>query len=57
MSNSTTGTTGQKCVIGGIYYCQSHPSNEIPIAAGNTFPPCSWGGGHNATWVLKVKAK
>jgi hypothetical protein len=54
-----TGSTGEKCKVGGIYYCSKHPSNEIPIAEHDTFPPCntSNAGSHGATWILKHKAK
>ena len=52
----TSGTTGQKCELSGVYYCSKHPSNTIPLAIGNTFPPCSWGGGHSAVWILKYPA-
>lgn len=49
----TTGRTGEKCVQGGIYKCSTHPSNEIPIAKGDTFPPCNTSSGsHGATWIL-----
>ena len=51
-----SGTTGQKCQTSGVYYCSKHPTNEIPLSKGETFPPCSWGGGHNATWILRRKA-
>lgn len=51
-----TGKTGEKCEVSGVYKCSAHPHNEIPIAKGNTFPPCSLGGGHSATWILVRKA-
>ncbi|MCC6816176.1 MAG: hypothetical protein IT267_07175 [Saprospiraceae bacterium] len=46
--------TGEKCKQTGIYYCQSHKSNEIAIAKGDTFPPCQTGGAHGTTWILKT---
>ncbi len=49
-----SGTTGQACQVSGVYYCMSHPSNTIPLAKGNIFPPCSHG--HGTTWILKYKA-
>ncbi len=49
-------TTGQKCPTSGVYKCSRHPSNTIPLSKGETFPPCSWGGGHGATWILVSKA-
>jgi hypothetical protein len=52
-----TGKTGEKCKQGGIYKCSIHPKNEIPLSQGETFPPCSYDGGHAATWVLVVVAK
>jgi len=51
-----TGTTGQKCQLSGIYKCRTHPTNTIPLAKGNIFPPCSRNGGHGTTWVLVQKA-
>lgn len=51
-----SGKTGEKCAQSGVYYCQSHPANTIPLSKGETFPPCSWNGGHGAVWVLKFKA-
>ncbi|MBI5324969.1 MAG: hypothetical protein HZB41_06820 [Ignavibacteriae bacterium] len=51
-----SGTTGQKCKESGVYYCSIHTANTIPLSKGETFPPCSWGGGHSATWILKFKA-
>jgi hypothetical protein len=50
------GTTGQICQQSGVYYCSTHPSNTIPLAKGNIFPPCSLGGGHAVLWILKYKA-
>lgn len=47
-----SGTTGQKCQLSGVYKCSKHPSNTIPLSKGETFPPCSCGGGHSATWIL-----
>lgn len=35
-----TGKTGEKCQQSGIYYCQTYPTNTIPLAKGETFPPC-----------------
>lgn len=52
---STTGTTGGTCEVSGVYYCKTHPSQTIPLAKGNRFPPCSVTG-HGTTWVLKFKA-
>lgn len=49
-------TTGQKCTQSGVYRCSKHPSNEIPLSRGETFPPCSRDGGHSATWILVRKA-
>jgi len=45
------GKTGEKCQESGIYKCSSHPANTIPLSKGETFPPCSWEGGHSATWI------
>ena len=49
------GTTGQTCQQSGDYKCSTHPSQIIPIAKGNRFPPCPNGGGHGATWILIQK--
>ena len=51
-----SGTTGQTCEESGVYKCTTHPSNTIPIAKGNRFPPCSLGSGHSAAWTLVRKA-
>jgi hypothetical protein len=45
-------TTGSKCTQSGVYKCSLHTSNTIPLSKGETFPPCSVGGGHAATWLL-----
>ena len=45
-------STGEKCTESGEYRCSMHDSNRIPLAKGNTFPPCSMNGGHSATWIL-----
>jgi len=45
-------STGQKCTQSGVYKCSQHPSNTIPLSKGETFPPCSLGGGHSANWIL-----
>lgn len=50
------GRTGETCRESGVYKCNTHPSNTIPLAVGNTFPPCSLGSGHGTTWVLVRKA-
>jgi hypothetical protein len=51
-----TGSTGQKCQLSGVYRCSMHPANTIPLSKGETFPPCSYGGGHAATWILGYAA-
>ena len=48
----TSGKTGEKCHVSGVYKCQTHQSNTIPLSKGETFPPCSWGNGHATTWIL-----
>ena len=45
-------STGSTCQQSGVYACSTHGSNEIPLSEGETFPPCSHGGGHSATWNL-----
>lgn len=50
------GKTGEVCPESGIYQCQTHQSNTIPLSRGERFPPCSWGGGHGTTWVLVKRA-
>lgn len=50
-----SGTTGQKCQQSGEYKCSTHPTNRIPLSKGETFPPCSFNGGHGATWILVRK--
>jgi hypothetical protein len=47
-----SGRTGEKCRVSGVYKCTTHPTNTIPLARGNTFPPCSRGKRHGATWKL-----
>lgn len=51
-----TGKTGQKCQIGGSYYCISHPFNEIHLIKGEVFPPCQLNNNHKTTWVFKRKS-
>lgn len=51
-----SGTTGQKCPKSGVYKCETHPRNEIPLSEGETFPPCSWNGGHGTKWILVREA-
>jgi len=48
----TQGRTGQTCSVSGVYRCQSHAGSTIPLSRGETFPPCSVGGGHATTWIL-----
>jgi len=54
--STTSGRTGEQCQVSGVYKCSSHGGNEIPLAKGNTFPPCSLGGGHGTVWVLVRRA-
>lgn len=51
-----SGKTGEKCLVSGVYKCTVHPANTIPLSKGETFPPCSWGLGHAATWSLVSRA-
>jgi hypothetical protein len=46
------GKTGERCQVSGIYKCQTHPTNTIPLAKNNVFPPCSQGSGHSTIWVF-----
>ncbi|MFN0213164.1 MAG: hypothetical protein ACKVT2_02825 [Saprospiraceae bacterium] len=46
------GTTGTICQVSGVYQCQLHTWNTIPLSKGERFPPCSAGNGHATTWVL-----
>jgi hypothetical protein len=55
-TTTITGSTGEICQVSGVYYCKTHPSNTIPLAIGNKFPPCSWSGGHGTVWILKYTA-
>lgn len=48
--------TGKKCPQSGVYRCSTHPGNTIPLSKGETFPPCSWSGGHGANWILVSRA-
>lgn len=50
------GTTGHTCQVSGVYKCATHPTNTIPLAKGNTFPPCSRDGGHSTTWIFMYPA-
>lgn len=54
----TTGQTGHECKQSGDYKCSIHPSQIIPIAKPNIFPPCNTHGNtpHAAKWIL-VKAR
>jgi hypothetical protein len=51
-------STGEKCQQSGVYKCSQHPSQEIPLSVGETFPPCKGGDGkgHAANWILVRKA-
>jgi hypothetical protein len=49
------GRTGQICKVSGVYRCESHSRNTIPLAKGNVFPPCSHGG-HATTWIFVAAA-
>ena len=51
-----SGRTGESCQESGVYKCSTHPTNTIPLAKGNKFPPCSLGGGHSTTWTLVRRA-
>ena len=48
------GRTGHKCQQSGVYRSECHPSQEIPLSKGETFPPCRGAGlqGHATTWTL-----
>ncbi len=46
------GKTGETCKVSGIYKCATHPSETIPLAKGNQFPPCPLDGGHATTWIF-----
>ena len=49
-----TGETGQKCVSGGKYHCQTHTMSVITIKEGETFPMCNptvGGPAHKTVWV------
>lgn len=52
----TSGRTGETCQVSGVYRCQTHSDNTIPLAKGDQFPPCSRGIGHGTTWVLVHRA-
>lgn len=56
MSTTTSGRTGETCQTSGVYYCETHSSNTIPLSKGEKFPPCSVSGGHSANWILKERA-
>jgi hypothetical protein len=49
-----SGKTGEKCVAGGQYHCQTHVQSIISMKVGDTFPMCTFGGAvaaHKTTWV------
>ena len=54
-STVVKGQTGTVCQVSGVYRCETHPSNTIPLSRGERFPPCSVGG-HSATWILVRRA-
>lgn len=35
----TSGRTGETCQVSGVYRCQTHSDNTIPLAKGDQFPP------------------
>lgn len=49
-------STGTTCQESGVYRCSTHSNQTIPLSKGETFPPCSEGGGHSTNWVLVSKA-
>ncbi len=51
-----SGKTGETCTVSGIYYCSIHSGYTIKISRGETFPPCNYGGGHGATWIIRFMA-
>jgi hypothetical protein len=50
------GFTSETCPLSGVYRCNEHRENTIPLTEGETFPPCSVGGGHSAEWHLVTPA-
>jgi len=50
-----TGKTGDRCVIGGIYKCQTHPEATRTFKKAEVFPPCGRAGSHGTIWVLVRK--
>lgn len=57
MATERSGNTGEKCLQSGVYRCQTHSKSEIPLAKGDTFPPCrEVGNPHGTTWLLVRKA-
>lgn len=50
MASTYDGKTGETCQMSGVYKCDTHNSNTIPLSKGERFPPCSLGGGHGTTW-------
>ncbi|MBP7635854.1 hypothetical protein KBA41_16950 [Candidatus Ozemobacteraceae bacterium] len=50
-----TGKTGDRCVIGGIYKCQTHPEATRTFKKAEVFPPCGRAGSHGTVWVLVRK--
>lgn len=50
MSSTYDGKTGETCQMSGVYKCDTHADNTIPLSKGERFPPCSLGGGHGTTW-------
>ena len=51
-----SGRTGETCQESGVYKCSTHTAQTIPLAKGNTFPPCASGGRHSTTWILVHRA-
>lgn len=47
---STTGTTGHKCQVSGIYQTHCEHRIRIALSKGDTFPPCRECGA--VTWRL-----
>ena len=47
-------STGEICKQSGVYKCSTHPTQEIPLAKGETFPPCNTieRPSHGAKWIL-----
>ncbi|HEX6914436.1 MAG TPA: hypothetical protein VF145_04305 [Chitinophagaceae bacterium] len=51
----TTGKTGERCEVSGIYRCFGHNGVRVTVWEGEIFPRCTEDHAHEAIWILVKK--